>query len=157
MDPEVWRWVWLVAGVVLLVGEMSTAGLFLLPFSIGAFAAAVLAFLGIAFTWQIIVCFVISAAAFAALRPLAHRLDRTGKTDGIGSRRLVNEPGVVLATIPPHGALGLIRVGREEWRAESVDGRTIEGGARVRIIDVRGTRVLVAPFEAPVPDGPLPD
>lgn len=156
MDPEVWRWVWLVAGVALLAGEMATAGLFLAPFAVGAFAAAVLAFLGIAFAWQVIVCFAVSAAAFAALRPLARRLDATSKTEGIGSRRLVNEAAIVLTTIPDDD-IGLIRVGREEWRAESVDHRTIPAGAKVRILDVRGTRALVAPFEAPVPEGPLPD
>lgn len=156
MDPEVLRWVWLVAGVTLLAGEIATTGLFLLPFSIGSFAAAAVAFAGVAVGGQVVVCLVVSAVAFAALRPLAHRLDRTGKTEGIGSRRLVNEPAVVLATIPDHD-VGMIRVGREEWRAESVDGRTIAKGAKVRIVDVRGTRALVQPFEAPPHQGDLPD
>lgn len=156
MDTEVLRWVWLVAGVTLLAGEMATTGLFLLPFSVGAFAAAAVAFLGVAVGGQVIVCFIVSAVAFAALRPLAARLDRTGKTEGIGSRRLVNEPGIVLDAIPDHD-LGMIRVGREEWRAQSLDGRPIAKGAKVRIVDVRGTRALVTPFEAPPHEGPLPD
>jgi membrane-bound ClpP family serine protease len=45
----------------------------------------------------------------------------------------------------------------EEWRAEAVDGRPVAEGATIRVIEVRGTRALVVPFEAPVPDGPLPD
>lgn len=155
MDPEVLRWVWLVAGVALLAGEIATTGLFLLPFSIGAFAAAAAAFLGVALGGQVIVCFVVSAVAFAALRPLAKRLDRTGITEGVGSRRLVNESAIVLQEIDDH-ELGMIRVGREEWRAESVDGRAIGKGAKVRIVDVRGTRALVTPFEAPPHRGPLP-
>lgn len=156
METEVLRWVWLVAGVALLAGEIATTGLFLLPFSAGAFAAAIAAFLGVAVGGQVIVCFVVAAIAFAALRPLAHRLDRTGKTEGIGSRRLVNEPAIVLAAIPDHD-LGMIRVGREEWRAQSVDGRPIAKGAKVRILDIRGTRALVTPFEAPPHPDPLPD
>ena len=36
-DPEVWRWIWLIAAVVFGVGEMAVAGsFFLAPFAIGA-------------------------------------------------------------------------------------------------------------------------
>lgn len=157
MDTEMMRWIWLVAGVALLTGEMATAGFFLLPFAIGAFAAAVVAFVGAAIAVQVIVCFVVSLVAFAALRPLAARLDRSGKTAGIGSRRLVDELAVVIDGIPAND-LGMIRVGREEWRAQAVDGRPIAEGTEVRIIDVRGTRAFVAPADVPhdqVP--PLPN
>lgn len=155
MEDEALRWIWLVAGVALLVGEIATAGFYLLPFAVGAFAAALLAFLGIGLAGQLVVCLAVSGATFLALRPLAARLDRTGKTEGIGSRRLVGEPGTVLATIPD-GDVGLIRVGREEWRAEAVDGQAIAQGTKVRVVDLRGTRAVVQAFEAP-PPAQLPD
>jgi len=37
-----------------------------------------------------------------------------------------------------------VRVGREEWRAESTDGSPIPTGSQVRVADVRGTRVVVS-------------
>ena len=151
MDGETLRWIWLVAGVVLLAGEMSTGGLFLLPFAIGAFAAAVLGFVGVGVAGQVVVCFLVSAIAFAALRPLAHRLDKTGITEGIGSRRLVNSTGVVLAEIPAND-VGMVRIEAEEWRAVSQDGGAIPEGATVRIVDVEGTRAIVVPTSAAVPD-----
>jgi membrane protein implicated in regulation of membrane protease activity len=153
MDAELLPWIWLVAGVVLLVGEILTAGFFLLPFSIGALVASILGFVGVDPAWQVLAAFVTSAASFAALRPLAKRLDRSGLTEGIGSRRLIGASGTVLADIPPADS-GMVRIEREEWRAAGVDDQPIPAGTRIRVIEVEGTRVLVQPFEAPVPDLP---
>lgn len=156
MDGETLRWVFLGAAVVLLAAEMATTGLFALPFAIGAAAAAIAGFFGVDAAAQLVVCLVVSAASFVALRPLAKRLDRTGITEGIGARRLINESGIVVEAIPSNDA-GMIRVTGEEWRAEAVDGRPIAEGTTIRIVEVRGTRALVLPFEAPVPDGPPTD
>jgi membrane-bound ClpP family serine protease len=51
--------------------------------------------------------------------------------------------------------MGLVRVDREEWRAESVDGAVIAQGATVRVADVQGTRLVVSPAGTPAlePDG----
>ncbi|MGH9215052.1 MAG: NfeD family protein, partial [Acidimicrobiales bacterium] len=46
--------------------------------------------------------------------------------------------------IPPGGDVGLVRVDREEWRAQSTDGSAIPIGTAVRVADVQGTRVIVA-------------
>ena len=47
-DPNVWRWIWIIAMVVFGIGEMGVAGsFFLAPFAIGAGAAAALAFAGV--------------------------------------------------------------------------------------------------------------
>ena len=156
-ENDLLRWIWLGAGVALVVAEISTATLVALPFAIGAFAAAVAAFAGFNVAIQLLVCAVAAGGSYAALRPLARRMNSIGgETTGVGSRRLVNEAGTVLTHIPA-GDLGMIRVGSEEWRAESYDGRAIEKGARVRVLDTRGTRVIVAPFEAPVPEELMPE
>lgn len=142
-DPDVWRWIWLVLAVVAGLGEIATTGFFLLPFSIGALAAAVLAFLGIAVAWQFLTFALVSVLVFAAMRPLAHRLDRAiPPAEGVGAQRLVGMRAVVLEDIPT-GDFGMIRVGAEEWRAESVDGQAIPAGSNVTVREVRGTRARV--------------
>lgn len=144
-EPEQWRWIWLGAAVLFGLGEMATPGAFFLaPFAIGAVAASALAFadVDLAIEWGAFVG--ISVGAFAALRPLARRLDRHGGSDGVGSRRLIGRNGIVLEEILP-GHLGLVRVDREEWRAESGDDTPIAEGAQVRISEVQGTRVIVTP------------
>ena len=120
MDGETLRWIFLVAAVVLLAAEMATTGLFALPFAIGAAAASIAGFAGMGVPGQLVVCLVVSAAGFVALRPLARRLDRTGITEGIGARRLINESGLVVEAIPSNDA-GMIRVTGEEWRAQAAE------------------------------------
>jgi membrane protein implicated in regulation of membrane protease activity len=143
----------LIGGVVLCAVELVAPGLVVLPFGIGALVASVAGFLGAAPAVQAVVFLVVSAAAFAALRPLARRLNRAGEDDGVGARRLVGAHAVVLEHIRP-GETGLVRVDREEWRAESAEGSALSPGAAVRVVEVRGTRVLVEPAAAP--SGPLP-
>jgi membrane protein implicated in regulation of membrane protease activity len=149
-EPETWRWIWLIAAAVFAGGELLVAGsFFLAPFAVGAAVATTLAFLDIGLAGQWAAFVGISFGAFAAMRPLARRLDAGEPTEGIGSRRLIGQAGTVLETIPAgEHELGLVRVHREEWRAESVDGRAIDAGDTVRIIDQRGTRLVVAPSVA---------
>jgi membrane protein implicated in regulation of membrane protease activity len=62
----------------------------------------------------------------------------------VGSRRLLGHSAVVVREIPAGGDVGLVRVDREEWRAQSTDGSAIASGTAVRVADVQGTRVIVA-------------
>lgn len=146
-EPEQWRWIWLGAAVLFGLGEMATPGAFFLaPFAIGAVVASALAWADVPIAGEWAAFVGISVAAFAALRPLARRLDRHGGSDGVGSRRLIGRNGRVLQEIGP-GLTGLVRVDQEEWRAESTDRSAIPEGADVRIIDVEGTRVIVTPIK----------
>lgn len=148
--PELWRWIWLAAAVSFVVGEMTTAGaFFLLPFGVGAAVAAVLAFLDVAVGWEWVVFLAVSVATLAALRPLARRLElQTPMQSGVGGSRWVGRSGVVLEEVPPdRSASGTVRIDREEWRAESAHGRVIAVGARVRVVAVEGTRLVVEPAD----------
>ena len=147
-EPESWRWIWLGAAVIFGVGEMATPGAFFMaPFAIGALVAAILAFADVALGAQWAAFLGVSIIAFAGMRPLARRLDRNvGDADGVGSRRLIGRPGTVLEAIEP-GHLGLVRIDREEWRAEAPDRRPVSAGTAIRVIAVEGTRVIVTPTE----------
>lgn len=155
--PEAWRWIWLIAAFVFAVGEMASPGaFFLLPFAVGAAVASLLAFADVGLAGEWIAFVAISAGSLAALRPLARRLDLDEHDHGVGSRRLIGQAAVVLHEIPGHGELGLVRVHREEWRAESLDGSRISPGTAVKVAEVEGTRVLVAPLDEIGPPLPPP-
>lgn len=154
-SPELWRWIWLVTAAVFAAGEIATAGFFMLPFAIGAAVASVLGFAGVEVAVQWVAFALVSGAGFLALRPVARRLDLDEPTEGIGSRRLIGEPATVIDAIPGSDDLGLVRVHREEWRAQSGDGSPIDAGAHVKVVEVRGTRVIV--FPDPSGPGELPD
>jgi membrane protein implicated in regulation of membrane protease activity len=144
-QPETWRWIWLTTAVVFAVGELAIAGsFFLAPFAIGAAVAAILAFAEVDIIWQWVAFVGISFTAFAGLRPLARRLDQGEPTAGIGSKRLIGQSGNVLEAIPAGlHELGMVRIQREEWRAETASGEPIEAGAVVQVVEQRGTRLVV--------------
>jgi len=146
-QPETWRWIWLAAAVVFASGELAVAGsFFLAPFAVGAAVAALLGFLDVGLLGQWLAFVAISFGSFAALRPLARRLDQGEPSDGIGSRRLIGESGVVLDSIPPGlHELGMVRVHREEWRAETIDGQPADAGSVVQVVEQQGTRLIVTP------------
>jgi membrane protein implicated in regulation of membrane protease activity len=144
-SPEDWRWVWIIATAVFALGELANPGsFFLLPFAIGALVATVLSFLDVGVVTEWLVFLGVSLAAFAALRPVAHRVNRAVDDTGVGARRLLGQSAIVLRDIPAGGDVGLVRVDREEWRAQSTDGSAIPTGTAVRVADVQGTRVIVA-------------
>lgn len=156
-DPDLWQWVWLGAALVFGLGEMASPGsFFLAPFAIGAAVAAVAALLGAPVGLSWLVFLVVSGVSFAAMRPLARRLDAVGGNPmGVGAQRLVGERAVVLEDIPAGiDEVGLIRVGREEWRAQTIDGSPIAKDQRVIVAEVRGTRVVVYPTEPALPNHP---
>jgi membrane protein implicated in regulation of membrane protease activity len=149
-DPSLWQWVWLGTAVLFTIGEMTNPGsFFLLPFAIGAAVAAVLAALDVNLAVGWLAFIVVSVTCLFALRPLARRLDRDEPVDGIGSRRLIGEPASVIETIPGGSDPGLVRVNREQWRAVSVEGQPLEAGTSVKIVDIRGTSVVVHPVLSP--------
>lgn len=148
-EPETWRWIWLAAGATFAIGELLTTGFLLLPFGLGAAVATVLAFLDVSVAVQWGAFVVVSGASLVALRPIAHRLDVALPAEGIGSRRLIGEEGIVIEDIPAvAGSAGQVKVHREEWFADSDTGAPIAQGTAVRITDVRGTRLLVRPVDA---------
>ena len=150
-SPETWQWIWLTAAVALALGELVVPGtFFMVSFAIGAALAALASFLGasVLVGW---ICFVGGTAlALAVLVPVGRRLNREMGDESVGATRLLNQRAVVLQEIPagPH-ATGIVRIEREEWRAEHAGDTAVPAGAEVRVLGVNGTRVVVQLADAP--------
>jgi membrane protein implicated in regulation of membrane protease activity/DNA-binding ferritin-like protein (Dps family) len=144
VDNEVWRWLWTIFAIVLGIGEIFTAGFFLLPFAIGAGAAAILAWANAALIAQWLVFFGVSLFSLAYLRRFITRQDE-GDQPRIGANRWVGLEGVVLTDIEPVSGDGMVKVESEEWRA--VAPQPIPAGQKIVVTDVRGARLVVEPLE----------
>jgi len=154
IETDVWFWVWAVAAVVLFVGEIFTAGFFLLPFGVGATVAAVIAFLDFSTGVQWAAFILVSTVAFISLRRLADRLTHE-PPEKTGSDRLIGKVGSVIEDLTPHSPAGQVRIDREEWRAE-VPGseEIIPVGTRVTVERVEGTHLVVRPEVARISEEP---
>lgn len=141
---DVWFWVWAALAAVLIVGEIFTAGFFLLPFGLGAAAAAVLALVGASLGWQWGVFLALSAVLLLSLRRFADRITHE-PPEKVGVDRLIGKEGVVIDTIESDDSSGRVRIDREEWRADSAENQTLAVGTHVVVERVSGTHLIVRP------------
>lgn len=144
VDNEVWRWLWTVFAIVMGIGEIFTAGFFLLPFAIGAGAAAILAWAGTGVLAQWLVFFGVSVFALAYLRRFITRQDE-GEQPRVGANRWIGMEGIVIADIDPVTGGGMVKVEAEEWRA--IAPQPVPAGQKIIVTDVRGARLVVEPLE----------
>lgn len=146
-NPTLWAIIWLVAAVGFGIGEAAVAGsFFLLPFAAGAAGAAIASFAGVPVLLSWVIFAVVSGGSFFLLQPLARKLDVDLPDPlGFGANRLVGHPGTVIRAIGTGDTTGQVRVGGEVWTAVTQDGTSLEAGSAVKIVEVRGNRVIVTP------------
>jgi len=144
VDNELWRWLWTIFAIVLGIGEMFTAGFFLLPFAIGGAAAAILAWVGANVLAQWLVFFGISTISLVYLRRFIGRQDE-GEQPRVGANRWIGSEGVVLQGIDPQSGAGMVRILNEEWRATALG--KIPAGAKIVVTQVDGARLIVEQLE----------
>ena len=140
-ENAVWRWVWTVGALVLGLSEIFTAGFFLLPFGIGAAAAAALAWIGSPLIVQWFAMLGVSAATLVYFQRFARRRSE-GPHEPVGVDRLIGQTAVVLVPVDPHKATGIVRVETEQWRATTA-GEVLKKNTVVEVVEIRGTRLVV--------------
>ena len=142
MDPWV---LWLIAAVVLAVGEIATMGFFLAPFAAGALAASLASAFGAGTAINLIIFLVVSVVALGALRPLARSHKRTPALSRTGTAALVGKHAMVLERIANDEGVGCVRLEGEVWTARAYDeDDVIEQGKRVQVMEIRGATALVS-------------
>jgi membrane protein implicated in regulation of membrane protease activity len=134
---------WLIAAVLLAIGELLTPGLFFLgPVALAAVGAAVAAGIGGGVILQLIVFIAVSAGSLAFLRPIARRHIRMPALTRTGTAALVGAKAVVLQRVDVNG--GRVKIGGEEWSARAFfEEQTLEPGARVEVAKIDGATALV--------------
>jgi membrane protein implicated in regulation of membrane protease activity len=139
-------WVlWLIAAVILAIGEIATTGLFLAPFAGGAVIAALLAAAGAGATIEWAAFLVVSVILLAALRPIARQHKRTRGQVRTGTAALVGREATVVERIANAEGVGCVKLDGEIWTARAyVDEETFEPGARVQVLEIRGATALVS-------------
>ena len=138
---DIWL-VWAILAAIFVVGEIFTAGFFLLWFGVGAAAAALLAHLGLGPAYQWGAFALVSGVLVILSKKFAQKVTRE-PPEKVGADRVIGRTGVVLERIDPETDSGRVRVDKEEWRAESACGEAIEEGERVEVVGISGTHLIV--------------
>jgi membrane protein implicated in regulation of membrane protease activity len=136
---------WLIAAVILGVGEIATTGLFLGPFAGGALVAVLLGAAGTGAIVQWAVFLAVSLALLGALRPIAVAHSRQPAKLRTGAAALVGTQATVVERIANAEGVGCVRLNGEIWTARAYDeDEVIDEGARVHVMDIRGATALVS-------------
>ena len=135
--------VWVIAAVVLAVGEILTVGFFLGPVAIAAFLAAIVAAAGGGLTVQQLAFVVASAASLGLLRPIARRHLHVPARIRTGTAALVGAKAIAIDRVDADS--GSVKIGGEVWTARTYDeDEVIEPGTRVEVLKIEGATALVA-------------
>jgi membrane protein implicated in regulation of membrane protease activity len=152
MSASDWLWIWVGVAVVFAFAELITPFVFfMLSFTVGAVVAGISAALDVGVAMQIVLFAAGSIAALAVLVPVGLKISKVDSdVPQEGSRKWIGRMGVVLEKVPrgPH-ATGLVRVERGEWRAETDGNRELPKGATIKVLAMRGTRLVVEGVEWP--------
>jgi membrane protein implicated in regulation of membrane protease activity len=144
MDMDPWV-LWLIAAVVLAVGEIATMGFFLAPFAAGALVAALISAAGAGTAISLVVFLVVSITALAALRPIARSHMRMPAQLRTGTSALVGSNATVIERIANREGVGCVRIGGEVWTARAYDeDDVIDAGRQVQVVEIRGATALVS-------------
>jgi membrane protein implicated in regulation of membrane protease activity len=141
---NVW-WVWILAGLGLLVLEIVTPGLVLMFFGVAALLVGTVLWVGILMpAWATLLAFsVLSIVLLLAFRgPLMRRM---GSLPGDPPRidRLEDEVATALQDIAA-GSVGRAELRGTTWAARNVDEISIPQGSRCRVVRVDGLTLLVS-------------
>ena len=149
IDLDVWPWVWLGTAVIFALVELILVGgsFIILPWAASAFVTAILAFydVPIEIQWSV---FVLGGAALCALMyRWAQKFAKTQVMEpGVGAGRLVGLMGIVTSEISPDDTdrKGRVSIAGETWGALAEGDGGISAGSKVKVLEVKGTRVVVA-------------
>lgn len=157
IDLDLWPWIWLATAVVFALVELIVVGgsFIVLPFAVSAFIAAVLAFydVGIEIQWSVFVFG--GGILFVVLYRWAQRFMRDHPmAPGVGADRLVGMTAVVTRAVVPGDAdrAGRVTIDGEVWGVADAE-QPFEVGRKVRVIAMKGTRVVVTPLDEPTAAG----
>jgi membrane protein implicated in regulation of membrane protease activity len=135
--------VWIIAGLVLAVLEMLMPGLVIIWFGVAAVVTGIMAIFVHNQYIQFGVFIVLSAVMVVFSQKIARKITHK-EPEQVGANRMVGVTGIVVQPISPP-ELGRVKVNGDEWRAES--NMAIARGARVRVLGVEGTRLIVCGCE----------
>jgi membrane protein implicated in regulation of membrane protease activity len=136
-------YLWLLLGILLVVGELLIGGFVLLAVAVGCVVAAAAATV-LGWPGQLVAASVGTALALVFARPLSNRLGFRGRTPTrTNVDALPGKTGVILEAITPDRGYGRVAVGGDDWRARGDLSETLEKGTRVLVVGVDGATLVV--------------
>jgi membrane protein implicated in regulation of membrane protease activity len=139
-----YAYIWLIAGILLLIVEVFTADFLFASIGISCLVASIPAFLGASGVAQVVTFVITAVIVFSVVRPFAKKVIQ-GKNHAseLGLNTLVNKRGIVTEKIINSKNKGRVKIDGDLWRAYSESGEDIEEGTSVRVKRFESITVFV--------------
>lgn len=134
--------IWLIALIVLVIGEAVTFGLTFIWFAVGAAGGLITAVFGAPIWLQFAVFLGVSALALALVRPVAARLLATDRV-ATNADRVIGKTALVTERIDNVQGKGLVNIAGQIWSARSEHDVIIPEGSEVKVLRIEGVKVFV--------------
>jgi membrane protein implicated in regulation of membrane protease activity len=134
-------YIWLIAGLIFLLLEVGTPGLFFfVSLALGSFVGAITAFIGHSIMMQCWSAVIGSLFCFFILKNIFANKQQPGHKTNI--QALIGKTAIIIESIEPNKA-GRIKIKGEEWPATNDQKMTLPLGKTVTIIRIEGNKVVV--------------
>ncbi|MFI3303190.1 MAG: NfeD family protein [Rikenellaceae bacterium] len=137
--------VWVVIGLLAILIECLTLGFAVLCFAVGAFVAALAAYVGVDVAWQLALFSLFSIISLVAVRPMAIKYfghSISGNIVATNIDALVGRRAVVTQEI--RRGEGRVSIDGDDWRAEMKEiGEVVAIGDKVEIESVDSVILIV--------------
>jgi membrane protein implicated in regulation of membrane protease activity len=141
-----WHW-WAGAALVLLIAEIFVPGFFLLCLGIGCVGGSIAAAITGEPSIQLLAFSALSLIAFFTVRPVLMKQFWKGAEVRTNTDALIGQRGKVSQDFEPGLRLGLVSVGGDDWRAESLNDKPLHVGDIVEVVRVDSNTLIVKPLE----------
>jgi inner membrane protein len=138
-------WLWLVAGIILLILELELPGLILFFFAVGAFVTAVVCIIpDVPLSIQLLVFLVVSVVSLVLLRKCLKNIfygyTKSESNESVIEQDFKGKKVVVTSNIAP-GRPGKVEFNGTDWKAEADE--EILADTLVEIVDIRNLSLIV--------------
>ena len=140
-------YIWIGGAIVFADLEATTAQLVSIWFVVGAVAAAITTIFTDNVFIQIAVFVAVSALALVLTRPISKKLTAAKKVK-TNADSLIGKVGIVRTEINNTLSQGQITVNGQIWSAKTADDSvTVEVNKKVKVLEISGVKLVVAPVE----------
>lgn len=140
--------IWLIIAGICLIIEIITVGFLVFWFAIGSLFAMIVSL----FTSNLIIqtsVFVISSTILIfATKPFVRKFANNNNLVKTNVYSIIGKVGIVTEDINSINSTGQIKVEGETWSALGENDTNIEKGTEVKILEVKGVKVIVAPIKS---------
>lgn len=138
---------WLVVLIIAIIAEVLTMGLTTIWFAGGALTAVIAATLDAPIWLQVVLFVAVSMVLLVFTRPTAVKYFNKDRVR-TNVESMVGAQAIVTGEISNLHGIGQVTVGGQEWSARSSDDKiVIPVGSVVRVLEVKGVKLIVEPDE----------